>query len=109
MVAQLHFSNLTKPNENTKEPPTNASSKTQTVEKSNHLPITNKNTLEFLGVWENLKNNDFNYTEFGVIKNEADVNRFIMSVGQWIERTDAIGIIVYCPKISLHLALCKLI
>ncbi len=56
--------------------------------------ITNKNTLEYLGAWENLKNNVFNYPEFGVIKNEAGVNRFIMSVGQWIERTDAIGMIV---------------
>jgi hypothetical protein len=49
--------------------------------------ITNKNTLEYLGVWENLKNDIFNYPEFGVIKNEAGVNRFIMSAGQWIERT----------------------
>ncbi|MCO5269041.1 MAG: KilA-N domain-containing protein [Brumimicrobium sp.] len=56
--------------------------------------ITNKNTLEYLGVWENLKNTNFNYPEFGVIKNEAGVNRFVMSVGQWIERTGAIGMIV---------------
>lgn len=56
--------------------------------------ITNKNTLEYLGVWENLKNPDFNYPEFDVIKNEAGVNRFVMSVGQWIERTHAIGMIV---------------
>lgn len=56
--------------------------------------ITNKNTLEYLGVWENIKNPDFNYPEFGVINNEAGVNRFIMSVGQWINRTKAIGMIV---------------
>lgn len=56
--------------------------------------ITNKNTLEYLGVWENLKNESFNYPEFEVIKNDSGVNRFIMSVGQWIERTDAIGMIV---------------
>jgi len=37
-------------------------------------------------------NPDFNYTEFGVIMNEAGVNRFTMSVKQWIERTNAIGI-----------------
>ncbi len=56
--------------------------------------ISNKNTLEYLGVWEKIKNPDFNYPEFGVIGQEAGVNRFIMSVGQWIERTQAIGLIV---------------
>jgi hypothetical protein len=56
--------------------------------------ISNKNTLEYLGVWENIKNPDFNYPEFGVINKEAGVNRFIMSVGQWINRTKATGLIV---------------
>jgi hypothetical protein len=56
--------------------------------------ITNKNTLEYLGIWEQLKNPDFNYPEFGVIEQEAGVNRFIMSVGQWVERTKAFGLIV---------------
>lgn len=56
--------------------------------------ITNKNTLEYLGIWEKLKNPNFNYPEFGVIEQEAGVNRFIMSVGQWVERTKAKGIIV---------------
>jgi hypothetical protein len=56
--------------------------------------ITNKNTLEYLGVWERVNNPDFNYTEFGVIGQEAGTNRFIMSVGQWIGRTNAAGMIV---------------
>jgi hypothetical protein len=56
--------------------------------------ITNKNTLEYLGIWEKINNTDFNYPEFGVIELESGVNRFIMSVGQWIERTKAIGLIV---------------
>lgn len=56
--------------------------------------ITNKNTIEYLAVWENIKNPNFNYPEFGVIKNEAGVNRFVMSVGQWIARTNANGMIV---------------
>ncbi len=56
--------------------------------------ITNKNTLEYLGVWEKVNNPIFNYTEFGVIGHEAGTNRFIMSVGQWVERTKAIGLIV---------------
>lgn len=56
--------------------------------------ITNKNTLEYLGTWEKINNPDFNYPEFRVIEQEAGVNRFIMSVGQWIERTGAISMIV---------------
>jgi len=56
--------------------------------------ITNKNTLEYLSVWEKINNTNFNYTEFGVIEQEAGTNRFIMSVGQWIDRTRAIGMIV---------------
>ncbi|MBK8880040.1 MAG: KilA-N domain-containing protein [Haliscomenobacter sp.] len=56
--------------------------------------ITNKNTLEYLGTWEKINNPGFNYPEFGVIENEAGVNRFIMSVGQWIERTNASGMLV---------------
>ncbi len=55
--------------------------------------ISNKNTLEYLGVWEKIKNPAFNYPEFGVIGQEAGVNRFIMSAGQWIERTKAVGLI----------------
>jgi hypothetical protein len=56
--------------------------------------ITNKNTLEYLGVWENINNPNFNYPEFGVIASEAGINRFIMSAGQWTDRTKAIGMIV---------------
>jgi hypothetical protein len=56
--------------------------------------ITNKNTLEYLGIWEKINNADFNYPEFGVIEQEAGVNRFIMSVGQWIKRTQAKGMVV---------------
>lgn len=56
--------------------------------------VTNKNTLEYIGVWEKINNPNFNYPEFGVITQEAGVNRFIMSVGQWIERTNAGGMLV---------------
>jgi len=56
--------------------------------------ITNKNTLEYLGIWEKINNIDFNYPESGVIENSAGVNRFVMSVGQWIDRTLAKGIVV---------------
>lgn len=56
--------------------------------------ITNKNTMEYIGVWEKINNPNFNYPEFRVIAQEAGINRFIMSVGQWINRTNAIGLIV---------------
>ncbi len=55
--------------------------------------ISNKNTLEYLSVWERIHNEKFNYTEFGVIEKESGVNRFSMSIGQWIARTQAIGLL----------------
>ena len=51
-----------------------------------------KNTIEYIGEWEALYNPDFNYTEFGTIKNAAGSNNFVLSVKNWIERTGAIGI-----------------
>ena len=55
--------------------------------------LRNKNTIEFLGIWEEIYNPNFNSPEFGGIKNSAGLNRFVLSVKQWIERTNAIGII----------------
>ncbi len=55
--------------------------------------LRNKNTIEFLGIWEEMYNPSFNSTEFEGIKNMAGLNRFILSVKQWIEKTNAIGII----------------
>ena len=54
--------------------------------------IRNKNTIEFLGVWEKINNVSFNSVEFNLIKNEAGANRFLMSVKLWVERTKAIGV-----------------
>lgn len=51
-----------------------------------------KSTIEYLGEWEALYNPDFNYTEFGTIKNEAGSNNFVLSVKQWIASTGAIGL-----------------
>ena len=47
--------------------------------------LRNKNTIEFLGIWEEIYNPNFNSPEFEGIKNMAGLNRFIMSVKQWIE------------------------
>ena len=54
--------------------------------------IRNKNTIEFLGIWEEIYNDNFDHDEYLRIMQEAGVNRFIMSVKQWIERTNSIGI-----------------
>ncbi|MDR1877120.1 MAG: KilA-N domain-containing protein [Flavobacteriaceae bacterium] len=51
-----------------------------------------KSTIEYIGEWEVLFNPDFNYTEFGTIKNAAGSNNFVLSVKHWIEKTNAIGI-----------------
>ena len=55
--------------------------------------LRNKNTVEFIGIWEELNNPDFNSLEFEGIKNEAGLNRFHLSAKKWIEKTNAIGII----------------
>ena len=55
--------------------------------------LRNKNTVEFLGIWEEMYNPDFNFPEFEGIKNEAGLNRFILSVKQWVEKTNSKGII----------------
>lgn len=52
-----------------------------------------KSTIEYLGEWELLYNPNFNYTEFGTIKNMAGSNNFVLSVKTWIEKTNAIGIV----------------
>ncbi|KAA5536971.1 KilA-N domain-containing protein [Taibaiella lutea] len=54
--------------------------------------LTLKSTIEYIGEWEALYNPDFNYTEFGTIKNMAGSNNFVLSVKNWIEATNAVGI-----------------
>lgn len=55
--------------------------------------LRNKNTIEFLGIWEEIYNKNFNSPEFEGIKNEAGLNRFSLSVKMWINKTNAIGIV----------------
>ena len=55
--------------------------------------LNNKSTIDFLGVWEQLYNPNFKPPEFGGIRMEAGSNRFYISVGKFIERTNAIGIV----------------
>ena len=52
-----------------------------------------KDTIEFLGFWEQLSNPNFNCIEFEAIKASAGTNRFILTAKEWCSRTGAIGII----------------
>ena len=53
--------------------------------------MRNRNTIEFLGVWEGLHNPDFNRVQFEAVKSEAGLNRFVMTPSKWIEQMNAIG------------------
>ena len=55
--------------------------------------MRNRNTIEFLGVWEELHNPDFNRVQFEAVKNEAGLNRFVMTPTKWITQMNAIGIV----------------
>jgi len=52
-----------------------------------------RDTIEFLGLWEKINNDIFNSIEFDGIKNKSGVNSFILTPKQWINKTNAIGII----------------
>ena len=55
--------------------------------------LRNKNTIEFLGIWEEMYNEDFNSDAYYEIMQEAGLNRFMMSVKQWVTRTNSKGIV----------------
>lgn len=55
--------------------------------------LRNRNTIEFLGIWEKLNNPDFNPIEFEGFKNQAGLNSFVLTSKKWIEATNAIGLI----------------
>ena len=55
--------------------------------------MRNRNTIEFLGIWETIHNPIFNPLEFEGFRKEAGLNAFTLSPTRWIEATNAIGII----------------
>ena len=55
--------------------------------------MRNRNTIEYLGLWETLYNPNFNPLEFEGFRNKAGLNAFTLSPTQWIEATKAIGLI----------------
>ena len=56
--------------------------------------LRNRNTLEFLGTWEQIYNSDFKVVEFDHLKAEAGLHTFVLSVSEWIDKTNAIGLFV---------------
>jgi hypothetical protein len=54
--------------------------------------LRNRNTVEFLGIWESINNPNFNYGEYATIKNQAGLNSYKISAKEWVEKTNAIGI-----------------
>jgi hypothetical protein len=55
--------------------------------------LRNRNTIEFLGVWEKIYNKDFKPVEFDRFRKQAGLNSFTLSTKQWVESTGAIGLI----------------
>ncbi len=54
--------------------------------------LRNRNTLEYIGIWEKIYNPDFNYGEFAIIKSKSGLNNFKISVKDFVERTNAISL-----------------
>ncbi|MBU2738670.1 KilA-N domain-containing protein [Acidithiobacillus concretivorus] len=55
--------------------------------------LRNRNTVEFLGIWEQVHNPAFNYGEFATIKSQAGLNSYKISVKEWVAKTNAIGLV----------------
>ncbi len=54
--------------------------------------LRNRNTVEYLGIWESIYNPNFNYGEFAIIKSQAGLNSYKLSVKEWVDKTKAIGL-----------------
>lgn len=63
--------------------------------------LSNYDTIEFLGLWEELSNEDFNSAEFRLIKNESPKKSFTMTPNQWCTRVNAKGLISSKGKYSI--------
>jgi hypothetical protein len=55
--------------------------------------LRNRNTVEYLGIWEKIYNPNFNYGEFAAIKSQVGLNNYKISVKEWTEKTNAIGLV----------------
>jgi hypothetical protein len=56
--------------------------------------LRNRYTVEFIGTWEVINNPNFKVVEFDHFKSQAGLHSFVLSVSEWIEKTNAIGLMV---------------
>ncbi|KKP40715.1 DNA-binding protein [Candidatus Woesebacteria bacterium GWC2_33_12] len=54
--------------------------------------LRNRNTIEFLGIWERINNPNFNWGEFAIIKSQTGLNSYKISIKEWVQKTKAIGL-----------------
>jgi len=54
--------------------------------------LRNRNTVEYLGIWEKIHNPNFNYGEYAIITSKAGLNNYKISVKEWVAKTNAIGL-----------------
>ncbi len=69
--------------------------------------MRNRSTIEFMGLWEQFNNPDFNSIEFDGIKNMAGSNSFSLTPKRWIEATNAIGVVSKTGRYGETFANCK--
>jgi hypothetical protein len=55
--------------------------------------LRNRNTVEYLGIWGKIHNPSFNYGEFAIIKTQVGLNSYKISVKEWVNKTNAIGLV----------------
>ena len=63
--------------------------------------LSTRFTVEFMGFWEKIHNPDFNVTEFRNIKNQSGSNGFVLTVKQWVQKTNVIRKKVFSIKSSV--------
>jgi hypothetical protein len=55
--------------------------------------LRNRNTIEFIGIWEKIYNPNFNYGEFAIIKSQVGLNNYKISAKEWAKQTNAVGLV----------------
>ena len=66
--------------------------------------LRNRNTVEFLGIWEQIHNPNFNYGEFAIIRSNAGLNSYKISVKEWTEKTNAIYNTLYADSMLAEMS-----
>jgi|GEM_PF-1583084 len=71
--------------------------------------LRNRNTVEYLGIWKSIYNPLFYYGEFAIIKSQAGLNSYKISVKDWGEKTNAIGLKVTAGRYGGHMRILMII